>query len=186
MDEMALLSDVMDKTGALVSGVQPDQWDQPTPCSDWDVRGLVEHILGWMEVFAAGANGGAYDGDPAAYRLGDDPAGDFRTLADSLVDGWRTGGKDRTIRLTMGELPAAMAFDMTLMEYMTHGWDLATATGQPVPFSEAEAEQVLERARKTLKPEYRGADTPMGEEVDVPADSPAVVKLAAFMGRRPS
>ena len=185
MDETALLSDVLDKTGTIIAGVEPDQWEGSTPCTDWDVRALVAHILGWMQVFDAAANGGAFEGDPAAYRLGDDPAGDFRSMADSMVEGWRKGGKDRTVRLTMGELPAAMAFDMTLMEYMTHGWDLATATGQPVPFSDDEAEQVLERARGTLKPEYRGPDTAMGEEVEVPADSPAIVRLAAFMGRRP-
>ena len=184
MDEIALLSDVLGKTGALIDGVKPEQWDQRTPCDEWDVRALVEHILGWMEVFDAGANGGLFEGDPADYRLGDDPAGDFRASADSMIEGWRNGGTDRTVRLTMGELPAPMALNMTLMEYMTHGWDLATATGQPVPYSDAEAEQVLEAAHATLKPEYRGPDTAMGEPQEAPAGAPAVDRLAAFMGRR--
>ena len=183
MDEMGLLSDVLDKTGGVIAGVGPDQWQQPTPCSEWDVRALVQHILGWMQVFDAAANGGEFEGDPAGYAVGDDPAGEFRRFADSMLGGWRSGGTDRTVRMTMGELPAPMVLNMTLMEYMTHGWDLATATGQQVPFSDAEAEQVLERARATLKPEYRGAGTAMGEEVEAPADAPAVVRLAAFMGR---
>lgn len=184
MDEMALLSVVLDKTGALIGGVQPSQWEQPTPCTEWDVRALTAHILGWMQVFDAAANGGAFDGDPADYRLGDDPAADFRAMADSMVAGWREGGTDRTVRLTMGELPGAMAMNMTLMEYMTHGWDLATATSQQVPFSDEEAEQVLDRARATLKPEYRGPGTAMGEEAEAPAGAPAAARLAAFMGRR--
>jgi uncharacterized protein (TIGR03086 family) len=186
MDDVEVLSGVLGKTGTLIAGVQPDQWALPTPCEEWDVRALVEHILGWMEVFDAGANGGAFEGDPADYRLGDDPAGAFRASAESMVEGWRAGGKDRTVRLTMGELPASMAFDMTLMEYMTHGWDLATATGQPVPFTDAEAEDVLARARGTLKPEYRGPDTAMGEETEAPAGASACTRLAAFMGRRVS
>jgi len=186
MDDMALLSDVLDKTGAVMAGVRPDQWQQPTPCAEWDVRALVQHILGWMQVFDVAANGGAFEGDPADYTVGDDPAGEFRTFADSMLAGWRNGGTDRTVRITMGELPAPMVLNMTLMEYMTHGWDLATATGQPVPFSDTEAERVLERARATLKPEYRGPGTAMGEEVAVPADAPAVVRLAAFMGRQVS
>ena len=183
MDDLDLLSGVLDKTGTLIAGVQPDQWEQSTPCHEWDVRALVEHILGWMQVFDAGANGGLFEGDPGAYRLGDDPAGAFRASADSMIEGWRKGGTDRTVRLTMGELPARMALNMTLMEYTTHGWDLATATGQSVPFADAEAEQVLERARGTLKPEYRGPDTAMGEEQEAPAGAPAADRLAAFMGR---
>ena len=186
MDDVDLLSGVLDKTGALITGVQPDQWESPTPCEEWDVRALVEHILGWMQVFDAAANGRAFDGDPADFRLGDDPAADFRAMADSMVAGWRKGGTERTVRLTTGELPGAMAMNMTLMEYTTHGWDLATATGQPVPFSDEEAEQVLDRARATLKPEYRGPDTAMGEETEAPAGAPAAARLAAFMGRRVS
>jgi uncharacterized protein (TIGR03086 family) len=186
MDDVSLLSRVLDKTGGLIEGVRSDQWELPTPCTDWDVRALVEHILGWIRVFDAAANGGVFEGDPADYRLGDAPAEDFRSSADSLVEGWRAGGTERTVRLTMGEMPAPMVFDMTLMEYVTHGWDVATATGQPVPFTDAEAEEVLGRARATLKPEYRGPDTAMGEEAEAPAGAPAVVRLAAFMGRRVS
>jgi uncharacterized protein (TIGR03086 family) len=184
MDDLDLLTGVLDKTAMLIGAVQTDEWGRPTPCTEWDVRALVEHILGWMQVFDAAANGGVFAGDPGDYRLGDDPAGDFRTSAERMVEGWRKGGKERTVRLTMGEMPAPMVFDMTLMEYMTHGWDLATAIGQPVPFADAEAEEVLGRARATLKPEYRGPDTAMGEEAEAPAGAPAVVQLAAFMGRR--
>jgi uncharacterized protein (TIGR03086 family) len=186
MDEMDLLRDVLDGTGGLVAGVRPDQWGLPTPCAEWDVRALVEHILGWLQVFDAAANGGTFEGDPGNYRLGDDPAGAFRASADGLAEGWRTGGTDRTVRLTTGELPGAMVLNMTLMEYMTHGWDLATATGQPVPFGDEEAEDVIERARATLRPEYRGPGTAMGDEVEAPAGASAVDRLAAFMGRRVS
>ena len=183
MEDLDLLSDVMTKTGDLIEVVRSDQWDLPTPCRDWDVRALVGHIVGWLRVFAAGAAGEAFEGDPADYLAGDSSADDFRRLTEVLVAGWDANGTDRTVRLTSGELPGAMVFDMTLMEYLTHGWDLATATGQPVPFTEVEAEDVLRRARATLRPEYRGPDTAMGEEVEVAADAPAMVRLAAFMGR---
>ena len=183
MTDLDLLSSVMTKTGDLIEGVRSDQWDLPTPCRDWDVRDLVGHIVGWLRVFAAGAAGEVFEGDPADYRTGDSSAEDFRRLTEVLVAGWEANGADRSVRLTSGELPGAMVFDMTLMEYLTHGWDLATATGQSVPFTEVEAEDVLRRARATLRPEYRGPDTAMGEEVAVPADAPAMVRLAAFMGR---
>jgi uncharacterized protein (TIGR03086 family) len=183
VDDIALLDGVMAKAGDVITGVRTDQWELPTPCRDWDVRALVGHIVGWLRVFAAGANGEAFEGDPGDYQAGERSAEDFRRLADSLVAGWRAHGTDRTVRLTSGEMPAPMVLDMTLMEYMTHGWDLATATGQPVPFTDSEADDVLRRARVTLRPEYRGPDTAMGEEVEAPAGAAPIVRLAAFMGR---
>jgi uncharacterized protein (TIGR03086 family) len=82
--------------------------------------------------------------------------------------------------------PAESVFNMTLMEYLTHGWDLAVATGQPVPYSEAEAEEVLRRAEATLPPQYRGGDMPFGEIVPVADDAPAIDRLMGFMGRDPA
>ena len=183
MGDVDLLEGVLGKTGAVIGGVRADQWDRPTPCSDWDVRALVEHILGWMRVFAAAADGSGFEGDPGDYALPDDPAGDFAAMAAGMVEGWRRHGTDRMVRLTSGELPGTAVLDMTLMEYVTHGWDLATATEQPLPFTDAEAEDVLVRARRTLRPEYRGPGTAMGEEAPAPGGAPAIARLAAFMGR---
>lgn len=178
-----MLAGVMGKTADLVAGVDRDDLGRPTPCPDWDVRALVEHMVGWVQVFEAAAAGATYDGDPAAYRLTDDAAERFRGSADSLVAGWRDGGTDRTVRLTSSELPASVVFEMTLMEYLTHGWDLATATGRPAPYTDEEAERTLAGATATLQPQYRGGA--IGHPVEVPDDAPAVVRLAAFMGRDP-
>ena len=181
MDEIDLLASVMDKAAGLVAGVRADQWELPTPCPDWNVRALVEHMVGWTRVFEAAANGRKYDGDPGAYRLAADAAEEFRASADNVVAGWKAGGLDRTVSLTSGDLPASMVFNMTLMEYVTHGWDLASATGQPVPFTDDEAEQTLTRAQATLQPQFRGAA--IGQPVAVPDDAPPLSRLVAFMGR---
>ena len=103
-----------------------------------------------------------------------------------MVAGWREHGFDRPVRLVGGESPAPMAFNMTVMEYLTHGWDLATATGQPKPWSEEQAAEVLARAQTTLPPQYRGEGMPFGDIVDVPESAPAADRVAAFMGRTPS
>lgn len=187
MTEIDLLSSVMAKTGDLVAGVSPDRLDAPTPCPDYDVRGLVDHLMGGVQAFAASANGTTYEGDPWAVRAGDDPGAEFRAAADRLVAGWREHGFDRKIVFMGGDgQPAEMVFNMTLMEYLTHGWDLAVATGQPVPYTEDEAAEVLHRAEGTLPPQYRGGEMPFGEIVPVPDDAPAVDRLAGFMGRDPA
>src|SRR5687768_7144561 len=97
MDDLELLERVLDKTGSIVEGVTPDQYDQATPCADYDVRALVNHITGWVQSFAAGANGGRYEGDPSAYVAGENPGAEFRRSAAELVAGWRTHGIDRNV-----------------------------------------------------------------------------------------
>ena len=73
MDEIELLTGVMAGTGEIIEGIGDDQWSRPTPCPDHDVGALVDHVLGWVQVFAAAANGTPYEGDPAAHRAGRRP-----------------------------------------------------------------------------------------------------------------
>ncbi|HEX6418685.1 MAG TPA: TIGR03086 family metal-binding protein [Acidimicrobiales bacterium] len=186
MDRIELLSGILAKTGDLIAGAPAGAGGRPTPCPDYDVDALVRHLVGWVRSFEAAANGRTFEGDPSVVEVGDDPAARFRAAADSLVAGWRTHGFDREVAMMGGPQPAEIVFNMTVMEYLTHGWDLAVATGQPVPYTEGEAAEVLRRAEGTLPAQYRGASMPFGEVVAVPADAPAIDRLVAFMGRDPA
>jgi uncharacterized protein (TIGR03086 family) len=185
MDEIELLTGVLDGTARVIEGVGDDQWERPTPCPEYDVGGLVDHILGWAEVFVAAATGTRFEGDPSAHHRGDDPAGEFRATADRMVEGWRAHGFDRQVSMMGGESPAAGAFNMTVMEYLTHGWDLAKATGQPMPWTDEQATEVLARAEATLPAQYRGHGMAFGPIVQVSDTAPAADRVAAFMGRTP-
>ena len=55
MDDIDLLNGVLTKTGDLIEGVEPDQRANPTPCPEYDVDALLDHIVGWVQVFEAGA-----------------------------------------------------------------------------------------------------------------------------------
>jgi uncharacterized protein (TIGR03086 family) len=185
MDKLPLLTGILTKTGDLIAGVRNDQWELSTPCPEYDVRALTDHIIGWIQVFDAGCHGRVFEGDASTFAAGADPAEEFRSAADSLVAGWDMYGFDRQVRITSGEMPAEFVFNMTVMEYLVHGWDLAVATGQEVPFTEEESTDVLERAEGTLPPEYRGDDMPFGEIVVIDSHEPATSRLAAFLGRVP-
>ena len=144
--------------------------------------GDLDILAGILDKTAA-ANGKKFDGDPTSYDVHDGSAADFREHATSLVDGWRDLGTDRTATLIGGEMPAPMVLSMTFMEYLTHGWDLARGTGQPVPYTEAEAAETLRRGRETLQPQFRGDQ--IGPELVLPDDAPAIARLIGFMGRQP-
>ena len=70
-------------------------------------------------------------------------------------------------------------------ERAAHGWDLARATGQDVPYGDREASLALETGRAMLKPEYRGPDKDFGAEVPVTDSAPAISQLVGFLGRDP-
>jgi uncharacterized protein (TIGR03086 family) len=185
VDEIELLDGVLAKTGGIIASVRTDQLQGPTPCPDYSVGQLVDHIVGWVQVFAGAACEEPFDGDPSAYRAGDEPGSEFLEAARDLSAGWRELGLDRSVHLVSGELPGQMVFNMTLMEYMAHGWDLAKATGQQIPFTDKEASEVLVRAEATLPAQYRGEGKSFGVIVEVPADASSVDRFVGFMGRRP-
>ena len=187
MDDMDLMESIVTKTAGVLSGVRPEQAGLPTPCAEFDVRALVDHIVGYGQVFAAAATGETSAIDPGAYTAPDfdTAAATFRRAAQQMIAGWRSHGVDRTVHISRGEVPAAMALDMTMIEYLTHGWDLATATGQPSPFTDDEAAEVLARAQKSLTAQFRGQGKPFGPVVEVAADAPPIHRMIGFMGRRP-
>lgn len=158
-------------------------WRYPTPCTEYDVAALLSHVVGWSLAFAAASVAEAFDDDPNSYVAGKDAAEVFRAAASDIVTGWRRHGFDRQVTVRTRSSPGVMVFNMTLMEYFTHGCDPATATGQRIPFSEQEATAVLSRAQGTLLDEYRGAA--FGPKVVTGQDAPAVDRMLAFMGRTP-
>lgn len=185
MDKIELLNGVMTKTGELVEGTTKEMRGLPTPCSEYVVSDLVNHIVGWLQVFDADCNGRTYEGDASHYHCQINPATEFNAAATSLLDGWKKYGFDRKIKMMGNEMPAEMVFNMTVMEYLTHGWDLAIATGQPIPYTEEEAQAVYVRAVSTLPAEYRGDGQPFGNIVEVAESASAVDRLVGFMGRQP-
>jgi uncharacterized protein (TIGR03086 family) len=186
MDDIALLSDVLGKTADLIGGVGDTDWDKTTPCSEFTVRDLVAHMVGWSASFEAAAEGRTPEGDPSAYEVSASTAADFQQAVAGIVAGWHENGTDRSVSLIgAGPLPGKMVLEMTLMEYLAHGWDLARATAQTMPYTDDEAQAVLDLAVKTLPVEYRGEGKPFGEIVDVPVHAPVLEQFAGFMGRMP-
>jgi uncharacterized protein (TIGR03086 family) len=190
MDDMHkadLLETVLDRTQAVVAAVPAGAGDDPTPCTRWPVSRLTRHMVGWAEAFAEAVETGAMPpGDPDDVTV-TDAAAQYRAAADRLVAAWRAGdGPDGQYRLTGDSpVPGTFLYPMMLGEYIAHGWDLAKATGQPLDWPDEGARLALESMRAMVKPEYRGPDGFVGEEVEVPDDAPPLAKLVAFAGRNP-
>jgi uncharacterized protein (TIGR03086 family) len=185
MVDTEALDDVMRTTEKVMNGVRSDQYGLTTPCPDYDVGTLLNHIVGWVSVFADGANGQSPRTDPASFTVGSDPAAEFRFSAQRLSEAFRNGAGDRPIDLGNGASPGSMIFGIVLIEYIGHGWDLAMATGQPAPYSERSILAAKEATQTNLKPEYRGPDKSFGDIVPVPDDAPPLDQLIGLLGRSP-
>ncbi|GAB3144911.1 TIGR03086 family metal-binding protein [Micromonospora sonneratiae] len=171
-----------------VGQVSPDQWTAPTPCADWDVRTLVNHVVGedlWTVPMFAGATidevGDRFDGD----LLGADPAVAARaaaTRADLAVS--EPGALGRTVHLSAGDTPAPEYVHQLLAEHLVHGWDLAVAIGAD-PLLDADAVRECLRWFTDRVPLYRDNDL-IGSRVDLPADAGQQDRLIAGFGRDPN
>lgn len=124
----------LEETGLLVAGVRADQWGLPTPCTDWDVRALVNHIVAenlWVAPLVEGRSiaevGNRYEGDV----LGADPVDAYEASAVACDAAFSSeGAMDAPIGVSYGPVPGADYCGHRLLDLLVHGWDLAVATGQ--------------------------------------------------------
>src|SRR5438067_13334560 len=130
MDIIRVHERALDEAARLVGGVRSDQMDLPTPCSDWDVRTLIAHLVAGNVRFLGVAEGKRAERGPVTPDvLGDDPAGAYRRSAEALRPAWRDPARlDQQCELPFGVRPGRAALAVVVAETVAHGWDLATAT----------------------------------------------------------
>ncbi|MGO9503188.1 MAG: TIGR03086 family metal-binding protein [Streptosporangiaceae bacterium] len=148
-----------------------DQFQAPTPCADYDVEQLRDHMVGWLAAVAAGF--AAPDGQAPRVLAGQyagrrrtsaQAAADVRAAVGALAGGLRDAAAGRPLRIGDSATPVDIALGMILLEYQVHGWDLARATGQH--WSAAQAS--LAFAPAMLTDDYQGDGKPFGKPAQVP------------------
>lgn len=165
----------------VIAGVRADQYGNATPCEEWTVGDLLEHVIG-----VVAGTGSAAAGEPPSelFQLSNDPAAQFKQSAAAALAAWRApGALERVVDAGAGPMPGHVLAGITLLDAATHSWDLATATGQPATLPEDVAEAALEASLATITPDVRpGRFAP---EISVPEDAGTTERLVAFLGRDP-
>ncbi len=173
----------------VLSNVTADQLDDPTPCASWDVRRVVNHLVGgahWFEITTnAGASPEADDTEDTDYTTGDIVAAYDTASAGALAAFGADGALERMITLPFGTFPGAGFMALATVDHFAHAWDLARATGQSTDLAPEMAEQLLSAAQAMIPDQFRGPDgvAPFGPEVAVDPTACAADRLAAFLGR---
>jgi uncharacterized protein (TIGR03086 family) len=190
MESYEALERAVASTAEIVKGVRANDLSAPTPCSEWDVRALLNHIVGtlWLTdgLFAdrpprhGMGPGQLPDGDV----LGGDPAAAYaEAAAAALVTATQDGALTRPHRTPVGEMPGPMLAGFTALDVFVHGWDLAKATNQRTDLDPELADHVLQFAAQAVPPDAR--PPVIGQPVDVSEDAPVVDRLVAYLGRHP-
>src|SRR5438132_14171691 len=173
-------------TRAYLAGVKPGQWHDPTPCAEYDVRTLVNHVVSgnfWVAPLVGGSSiadvGDKYDGDV----LGDDPLDTYGESAAEAAAAFKApGAMEASVAVSYGPVPGEIYAGHRYIDVLIHGWDLAKATGQdttlPADLVEA-AFEVVEPQKDIL-----AASGMFGSDGKVPDGADRQTQLLADVGRR--
>lgn len=166
--------------GDLIDQIAADQWTAPTPCTEWNVRDLVNHLVGTNLVLIA-----MFDESPMPERsvdhLGTDPAGAYRRSAAALQAATRPGILERSQASPLGVATGGERLQWRIADLLTHGWDLVQATGVAAELPDDLVEQALTFVRAQLPSQPRAGR--FADPQPIRDDAPAIDRLAAFAGR---
>lgn len=172
---------------ARVAAVGAGQWHDPTPCTDWDVHTLVNHVVGeqrWAPHLLAGETieqvGDRYDGD----LLGDDPLATWREAIGPALDGFAADGAlEGIVHLSYGDEASREYLLQMLTDVVVHGWDLARAVGGDEHMDDATAQLLYD----TWSPraEMLEGSGVFGAPVEVPEGASVGDRLLGLLGRTP-
>ena len=173
--------------GRRVHAVRSDQWGCPTPCKDWEVRELVNHLLVeqlWVPPLLAGQTvgevGSAFDGD----QLGTDPVASWDAAAAAAHESLAAeGALGRTVHLSYADRPGEEYARELLFDLVVHTWDLARAIEGDEKIDPSLVDAVYSR----IEPEVDSlaASGLFDPPVPVPADADEQTRLIAATGRQP-
>jgi uncharacterized protein (TIGR03086 family) len=134
LDLAAVHREALERVGFVVARIDHAALANPTPCSDWDVRELLNHVVAgnlWAVRLVGGetieAVGTALDGD----QLGDDFAAAYRKSAAAAAAAFEApGALEAPCAVSYGPVPGSVYAGHRFIDVLVHGWDLAVATKQ--------------------------------------------------------
>ncbi|WP_436500192.1 TIGR03086 family metal-binding protein [Actinokineospora sp. HUAS TT18] len=140
----------------VVAAVRDDQWDLPTPCSQWSVTQVVQHAAGDQLAYAATlghGDGPAYDPFAPSGTIDGSPFSLVSTAIERTADAWALHHADTApTPLPQGELPVTVAAGACALDAAVHAWDIAIATGQPSPLYDQLSAFLLMVAKEIVEP----------------------------------
>jgi uncharacterized protein (TIGR03086 family) len=192
MEPFEALDRAVTATAGVVKSVGPGQLTAPTPCTEWTVRALLNHLIGTLWLAGALLSDApprhpmAPGGLPAADLVGDDPAAAYAEAAAAALAAARAGDAlTRDHPTPLGDMPGPLLAGFAALDIAVHGWDLATATAGYLHLGDDLATHLHAFAEQTLADQASRAAR-IGPPVPADPRAPATDRLVAYLGRHPA
>jgi len=178
-DELAGAELALGVLEKVVGGIAAGELTRQTPCREFDVAGLTDHLLNSITLLGRAAGAEIPERD-----IGDSVERQIAAAARPALDAWHRRGLEGTVPFGPGEAPATMMAGIFSLEFLVHAWDYAAATGRPFAPPDTLADYVLGLAQQIITPAARGG-AGFDEPRDAGGDASALDRLIAFTGRVP-
>jgi uncharacterized protein (TIGR03086 family) len=168
--------------GAHLKGI--DNWEAPTPDTEWNVRALVAHVIEeqqWVPHLLAGRTVAHARADIQPLR--DDLVEEWHLYSLAATVAWAATPLDTTVQLSYDTVPMGEYLQEQVSDVAIHTWDLARAIGADEQLDDAVVEAVwtiFEPQKETL-----AASGLYAPPVPIPDDAPLLHRLLAVTGRDP-
>lgn len=182
MDLLALSRAALVAASGPVSAVSTSDMSRPTPCGSWDLASLVGHMVahnrGWVRAAA---------GEPADGSVWDslsEPPSAFPASCAAVSEAFAACTLDRLDVYAYGQLSLSTALRMHIVDYVIHGWDVATSLGAPFEVSPDLAAAAYEIM--LAFPDGPRPNKAFGVKVPVPPTATVMDKFLGYVGRDPA
>jgi uncharacterized protein (TIGR03086 family) len=169
----------------LADGVPADRLADPTPCVEWDVRGMLGHLVATVDRVRVIGEGGDPQTTPRVVEgIADDGWTDALGAAeDKMAAVWADDAVlDELVTVPWGRVPGRAAVWGYIREALVHGWDLAVATGQSPEADPVTAEAALAETKLVMPAEPRGGPIPFAAPVAPRPGAGPTEQLANWCG----
>jgi uncharacterized protein (TIGR03086 family) len=181
----ALHRSALAATRRFVAGIGVDHWLRATPCAEWNVRELVNHLVAgnlWAAELGAGRTiaevGSTLDGD----RIGPHPLAEYDASAEAAAGVFEVpGALDAPCAVSYGPVPGSVYAGHRFVDVLIHGWDLAVATDQDPTLDPLLVDACWDVVQPQLS--MLSASGMFGSRVGVPAGGTPQTRLLAALGR---
>ena len=184
---LELHSRALAEFGRRVHAVGVDQWGCPTPCTDWEVRNLVNHLVSeqlWVPPLLAGKRvADLGDGFATGDVLGTDPVATWDAAAAAAEAAFaEPGALERVVHLSYADRPGEEYAREMIFDLVVHSWDLARGISADDTLDPG----LVEAVYATIEPDTDLAASGLFDApVPVPPESDEQTRLIAFTGRKP-
>ena len=184
MEPTAQLTVILPTLSDLVDRVEPDQLDNETPCSDFALRDVLDHMITLGGAFSYLFRGQTPPEAAPVEVDGRVPATEFRQVMDALLASVGSeGALERTIVAPVGEMTGDAFARLVAFDGLVHGWDIARSAGLDYALPDQVVASVDGFARAAITEDLRDGDT-FAAATQPPASATPIEQLAAFSGRQ--